>query len=158
MGNGRLVLGVDRELPLLVSGETDCGEVQRLRIADPSHGVERHVGGHRLAIVELDRRAPGFIHGDAQMLLSESDRDPILLHLGVQCLRDFLVQEPQQLSPPIDEGDSDSESGQHRGILCADDTPSDDDDAGWVLGRAEKRVGVANDHVVKWNLRGTAWS
>ncbi len=111
VGNGRLVLGVDCKLPLRISGKADRGEVQCVRIADPSHGVEQHVGGHCLAVVELDRRVPGFIHADAQMLLSESDCDPLLLHLGVEGLRDFLIQEPQQLRPPIDESDLYAEGG-----------------------------------------------
>ncbi len=92
------------------------------------------------------------------MFLAEPHHDPILLHLGIQGLRDFQVQEPQQLSPSIEEGHSDSEGGQHRGIFSADDTPTDDDDAGRVLGRAEKRVGIAHDQVVEWDLRRTAGS
>ena len=54
----------------------------------------------------------------------------------VKSLRDFLVQEPQQLRTPIDEGDTDPEGGQHRGIFSADDAPSDHDDAG-----GERRCG-----------------
>ena len=91
------------------------------------------------------------------MFLAEPHHDPILLHLGIEGLRDFLVQEPQQLSPSINEGDSDPEGGQYRGIFSADDTPTDDD-AGRVLDRAEKRVGIAYDQVVEGNLSRTAWS
>lgn len=46
VGNGCLVLSVDRELPLLVGGQAKGREIQRLCIADPSHRVEHHVGCH----------------------------------------------------------------------------------------------------------------
>ncbi len=155
--NGGLVVCVDRELPLLIGGQTNCSEIQCLRIADPSHSVEDHVGCHRFPVLELDRRPPCVVHGDAQMFLSEPHRDTVVLHLSVKGLCDFLVQEPQHLRPPIDEDYSDPEGGQHRGILGADNAPADDDDAGRILGGAEERVGITNDQVVEGNLRGTSW-
>ncbi len=158
VGNGCLVLGIDRELPLLIGGQADGGKIQRLCVADPSHRVEHHVGCHCFAVLKPDRRVSGLVHEDVQMFLAEPHHDPILLYLGIEGLRDFLIQKPQQLSPSIDEGDSDPEGGQHRGIFCADDTSADDDDAGRVLGRAEKRVGIAHDQIVERDVTGPAWA
>jgi hypothetical protein len=142
----------------LVRREADCSQIQCFDVADSSHRVEQHVSGDGLSMLKMDCRASRVVDGYVEVFLPESHRDPILLHLSLKGLRDFQVQEPQHLCPPIDQGDVDSERSQHGGVLSADDTSSDHDDAGRIHGGAEEGVRVANNQIVKRNFRGTAWS
>ena len=83
-------------------------------------------------------------------------RDAEVLHLLLEGVNDFSVDEFQQPRPFIDEGDGDSQRGENGGVLRADHAASDDDDGIGNMLQRQEPVCVDDRVVLERNVRRTS--
>jgi hypothetical protein len=138
--------------------EVDCrgrirvGQAESLHVPGSADRVQHDLRAELLPVHVHDE--PPIVASDRLHLTTEDESRRGPPQALRECIGKLAVEERQQTSPAVDEGDLDAERGEDRGVLGADRAASDDQDPlGEPLER-EHRLGVVDVGILERDVRG----
>ena len=160
--DGGAEVGIDFDATAVVGGEAGGLEVEAGGCALATDAIEEAIGGEDFAGFEggLGHEGAGLAGvgggdlGDGDDFFTHAEGAVHLSEVVLERFADFGVDEIEEAVAGFDEGDADSEGGEHGGVFGADDAAADDDHCAGEFFEGEHLIGGDDGGAVEGDVFG----